>query len=655
MIYIVVRLDQMMEHAEWLNRQAEISLKRLLPRIEDQLGGVEDAHLFYRRSAAEFPRLFALLHSLYGEQYDFFFHLEQVFLTAAQQFALRSPELKALDRKREAEPHWFQSEKMVGGVCYVDLFAGNINRLRTRIPYFKELGLTYLHLMPLFQSPPENSDGGYAVSDYRQVNPALGTMEDLSALATALRHEGISLVLDFVFNHTSNEHTWALQALAGDETYQNYYHMFPDRTLPDAYEANLREIFPEQAPGSFTYLDRLGKWVWTSFYNFQWDLNYRNPEVFNAMLGEMLFLANQGVEVLRLDAVAFIWKQMGTACESLPQAHTIIQAYNALTRIAAPALLFKSEAIVHPDDVASYISWEEAPLSYNPTLMALTWEALATRNVGLLRHSMARRFTMPEDCTWINYVRVHDDIGWTFADEDAAELWINGFHHRRFLNDFYTGKFEGSFAMGLPFNYNPRTGDMRISGTAASLAGLEQAIKRKDDHLLDMAIRRLLMIHSIIMSVGGVPLLYLGDEVSTLNDYNYLRDPGKAEDSRWVHRPAFDWNRAEQRHQADSFIGRMFQGLHTMINVRKATPALGRGMTTFFPTQNDHVLGFVRSRKVLILASFSEHPQTVSRDVLSAYALLNGKVRDLLSGKKIELPAQLELEPYQYRWLQYQD
>ena len=375
---------------ENLTREAQITLNRLLPRLENVRLKKKDKAVFIDRLEAHFPHAFQLLHALYGDRYDFFYHLEQIFDVLAQTWAERSSDLKALDARREVNPLWFQSEQMVGGVCYVDLFAEDLNGLRDRIPYFKSLGLTYLHLMPLFKAPEGKSDGGYAVSDYRQVNPALGTMDDLTALAAALRQEGISLVLDFVFNHTSNEHPWALQALAGDEAYQDYYWLFEGRSLPDQYEQNLREIFPDQAPGSFTYNETLNKWLWTTFNHFQWDLNYSNPAVFTAMLGEMLFLANQGVEALRLDAVAFIWKQMGTTCENLPQAHQIIQAYNALVSIAAPAMIFKSEAIVHPEYVASYIHHDECQISYNPTMMALLWEALATREVKLLRHSMSK-------------------------------------------------------------------------------------------------------------------------------------------------------------------------------------------------------------------------------------------------------------------------
>jgi len=451
-------------------RQAQVSLERLLPRLEAQWPtAAEEAgwRLFAQRLTTHFPRLFHLLHQLYGQRDDFFDHLESILLTASRLALARPPELRALDAAREAKPGWFQSNQMVGGVCYADLFAGDLKGLRDKIAYFKELGLTYLHVMPPFLSPAGNSDGGYAVSSYRQVQPALGTVDDLAALAAELRRNGISLVLDFVFNHTSDEHEWAWQARAGNAAYRDFYRVFPDRVMPDAYERTLREIFPDEHPGAFTFVPDMQGWVWTTFHSFQWDLNYSNPAVFNAMAEEMLRLANLGVEILRLDAVAFTGKRLGTACENLPEAHWLIQAFNALARIAAPALLFKSEAIVHPDEVVRYIGPDECQLSYNPLLMALLWNSLATRKVRLLAQALRQRSDIPPECAWVNYVRGHDDIGWTFSDEDAALLGVKGYDHRRFLNLFYTGRFPGSFAAGLPFQENPKTGDSRISGTCA--------------------------------------------------------------------------------------------------------------------------------------------------------------------------------------------
>lgn len=642
-----------MDYQEWLEQQAQLTIERLLPRCEDILMQLDDGDIFVTRVKAEFPRLFALLHHLYGKEYDFFYHLEGILIQAAEMFASRPSELRKLDKEREANPTWFQSEKMLGAVCYVDLFAGNLSKMHDRIPYFREMGVTYLHLMPLFNVPETNNDGGYAISDYRTVRPDIGTMQDLAELASELRREGISLVLDFVFNHTSDEHQWAKKALAGDVQFQNYYYMYPDRSVPDIYERTLREIFPEQAPGNFTYKEEVEKWVWTSFYNFQWDLNYKNPEVFNAMAGEMLYLANQGVEVLRFDALAFIWKEIGTSCESLPEAHMIIQAYNALMKIVAPAMTFKSEAIVHPDDVASYISWEECPLSYNPTMMALLWDALATRQVNLLQTSMAKRFAIPEKCAWVNYIRVHDDIGWTFADEEAQELGINAYDHRRFLNEFYIGRFDGSFAVGEPFGYNEKTGDMRISGTAASLTGLEQAIERKDDLLGEMAIKRLLLVHSVILSAGGIPLIYMGDEIAQLNNYDWRNDPEKKDDSRWTHRQPHDWEATKLRDDKSTIQGQMFQGLLRLIKIRQSSPALGEGSSTFFPTQNEHVFGYIRSQSVLILANFSEREQSITSNVLNAYADLSNSVFDLRTQKEVEIGKEIVLAPYQFLWWQY--
>ncbi|MDZ4670102.1 MAG: amylosucrase [Phototrophicales bacterium] len=642
-----------MSSTNWLHDEAQIALERLLPRITPLFADKNILYAqFLARAQRHFPLAFENLYKVYSGRYDFFYHLEQILLTTAQKFILRSKDLHTLDEQREATPTWFNQPNIVGGVCYVDLFADNLAGLRKKIPYFKELGLTYLHLMPLYAVPEKNSDGGYAVSNFREVNPALGTMDELTRLAMELRNNGISLVMDFVFNHTSDEHAWAKRALAGEKRYQNYYYFYPDRSLPNRYEKTLREIFPEQAPGNFTYIEPLDRWAWTTFNTLQWDLNYTNPEVFNAMLSEMLFLANIGTEVLRLDAVAFVWKQMDTTCENLPEVHHIIRAFNALVQIAAPAMVFKSEAIVHPDDVVSYISPEECQISYNPTYMALLWEALATREVKLLRHSMSKRFDLPTGTAWINYVRVHDDIGWSFADEDAREVGIRGFDHRLFLNQFYTGKFSGSFASGVPFNYNPSNQDMRICGTTASLAGLERGLAGGNPLFSENALRRIILLHSLIISTGGIPLIYIGDEVGTLNDYSYEQDPHKKADSRWVHRPKFDWERADQRQDELNPVGRIFSALQGLIRIRKNHAAFSDPQTQFVDVQNGHVLGFIRNQSVFVLANFSEYAQTVSKAVLRAYWGQPDHIADLVSDTPpVEIGGDIRLEPYQFMWL----
>ena len=493
-----------------LELESKRSLTRILSVLDLGMLSNTGQKAFESRLNAQFPALFVLLFDIYGHRYDFHFHLQQLVTNLLNGFSVRSSKLKKADQRRLANPHWYQQQNMLGMACYVDLFAGDLKTLRSKIPYLQSLGITYLHLMPLYDAPQGDSDGGYAVSDYRKVNADLGSTDDLIALAQALNDTDISLVLDFVFNHTSDEHQWAQAAIAGEQEFIEYYYMFDDRGLPDLYEQNLREIFPQVRRGNFTWNEAAKKWVWTTFNNFQWDLNYSNPAVFNAITDEMLFLANLGCGGLRLDALAFVWKEMGTSCENQDKAHTLIKAFNACLQIVAPAVVFKSEAIVHPDEVIKYIDKKECQLSYNPLLMALIWDSLATRETKLLSASMRESFSISPDCAWVNYARSHDDIGWTFDDDVAQHLGINAHDHRHFLNQFYTGRFAGSFATGVAFGENPSTGDCRVCGSLASLAGLEQAIQLNDPHLLEHAIQRILLVHSVILSIGGIPLLYSG-------------------------------------------------------------------------------------------------------------------------------------------------
>ncbi len=620
----------------------------LRPRLAALFTDDTQCTIFLTRLEERFVALTDLLLSLYGKRPDVAKQLEQILVTAAQAFIARPPALHTLDASRDAR--WFQNERMVGGVCYVDLYAGNLAGIHACIPYFQELGLTYLHLMPLFRSPSPFNDGGYAVSSFREVNPHLGTMAELADLATELRTHGISLVLDMVMNHTSDEHEWALHAKEGKLIYQDYYRMFPDDTLPKRYEQTLREIFPAQAPGNFTYVPEVQRWVWTTFYHYQWDLNYANPALFNAMLGEMLFLANQGVEVLRLDAVPFLWKELGTNCENLPQTHDIIAALNLLIQIAAPAMIFKAEAIVHPDEIVKYIG-RECALSYNPLLMVLLWEALASGWTHLLQHSMIKRFNIPANAAWVNYVRSHDDIGWGFANEDCAEVGIDGGIHRLFLNAFYTGQVEGSFAAGLPFGYNPRTGDMRICGTTASLAGLEQALHNGDANAIDLAIGRIQALMGVIFAVGGIPLLYLGDEVGTLNDYSYRYDAAKAADNRWVHRPFANLQAMAQRHDPTTVAGRIFGTLQRLIALRKSHPIFAAEHPTYWlQNENNHTVLFVRQQgqqALYVIVNFSVWPQSIDlrRFVMGQHTT------DLLTDTAYERDTSLTLPPYGLVWL----
>lgn len=623
--------------------------------VRDTRVAAADRDVFLRRLPQQLPRIVTSLSAVYGSGPEIWDVVARAVLTAWDAYAERPADLRDLDRQREGAAPWFTSREAVGGVCYVDRYAGTIAGLREQIPYFRELGLSYLHLMPLYESPAGNSDGGYAVSSYRRVDPVLGTMEELAELAAELRSQGIALVLDFVFNHTSNEHEWARAAAAGDPHFERFYWIHRDRTLPDAFERTAREIFPDDHPGVFTRVDSTPagraaspfdpdpRWVWTTFHRFQWDLNYANPEVFHAMAGEMLFLANQGAQVLRLDAVAFIWKQLGTTCESQPQVHDLLRAFRAVAALAAPAVEFKSEAIVHPDEVIRYVHPEQCALSYNPLQMALTWEALATRDVTLLSAALAERHETPEGTAWVNYVRGHDDIGWTFSDDDAARLGVDPAGHRRFLNAFYTGRHPGSFADGVAFQDNPRTGDCRICGTTASLLGLEAEP--------GPAVDRILLAHSLAMSTGGVPLVYLGDEVGQLNDPHWSQEPGHGDDARWVHRPRRREADHERRHDLFSVQGRIFGGIRGMIAVRRSTPEFEGTTLIPFDTHNSHVLGYQRPGEhslVLCLANVSDWSQFVTGETLSG---LLPTATLLHAQSEVDLRGGILLEAHGFRWL----
>jgi amylosucrase len=491
----------------------------------------------------------------------------------------RDPELARLDLVRQLDPGWFQSERMVGYACYADRFAGTLDGVRRHVDYLRELGVTYLHLMPVLQPRDGDNDGGYAVADYRQVRGDLGTMADLRALAADLRANGISLVADLVLNHVAREHAWAAAARAGDERYRRYFHVFEDRTLPDAYEATLPEVFPDFAPGNFTWDDDLRGWVWTTFNEWQWDVRWANPDVFVEYADIVLFLAQAGVEVVRLDAIAFVWKELGTTCQNRPQVHAITQALRALVRVAAPAVIFKAEAIVAPQDLVHYLGrgthhGKVSDLAYHNSLMVQVWSMLAARDVRLAARALQAMPPVPSSTAWITYVRCHDDIGWAVDDRDAAAVGLDGHLHRAFLSDWYSGEFPGSPAEGLVFQYNPATGDRRISGSAAGLLGLDRAVRDDDEAAVTRAVNRLLLAHAMVAGFGGIPVLWMGDELGLPDDADWASEPGHADDNRWVHRPRMPWDRAGLRHTSGTVEERVFAGVRHVLRVRAETAHL---------------------------------------------------------------------------------
>src|SRR3984957_3841991 len=566
----------------------------------------------------------------------------------------RPAPLRVLVGRREIDPAWLQRSRMIGYVCYADRFAGSLRGVRQHLDYLAELGVTYLHLMPLLRPRDGDSDGGYAVADYGAVDPRVGSLADLEVLAAELHGRGIALCIDLVLNHTAREHEWARKAQAGDPACREMYLIYPDRTAPDAYEATLPEVFPDTAPGSFTEVPGLG-WVWTTFHDYQWDLNYANPAVFRQMLATMLTLANRGVDVLRLDAAPFLWKRPGTDCQNQPEAHLLLQAFRALTRLAAPGLVLKAEAIVGPEMLVGYLGAHdryrpECDLAYDNQLMVMLWSTLASRDVRLAEHALSRRRPAPAPTAWVSYLRCHDDIGWAVSDADAAAAGLGGFEHRRFLSEFFAGRFPGSFARGALFQENPLTGDARISGMAASLCGIESAVSAGDEAAPPPSIRRLESIYAVAFSFGGIPLIYMGDELALRNDSGWADDPAHAEDNRWMHRPPMDWDAAARRHDPGSVEGRVFGALRELASARQSLLALRSGGTTeILPTENRSVLAYrrahPRSTPFLALTSFSDSAQRVEASIIERAGLRHARHAHSTTGEfapadgRIELPA----------------
>ncbi len=578
---------------------------------------------------------------------------------AARAFLVRDPDLELLDQRRTLEPDWLQSPEQLGYAAYTDRFAGTLADVRERIPYLRELGVTYLHLMPLLASRPGDDDGGYAVSDYRTVRPDLGTVDDLRRLATDLRAQGISLVLDLVLNHVAREHPWAVAAREGSARHRAYFHVYPDRELPDAYERTLPEVFPDFAPGSFTWDDDLGGWVWTTFNAFQWDVAWDNPDVFLEYADVVLFLAGLGVEVLRLDAIAFLWKRMGTNCQNQPEVHDLTQALRAVARMGCPAVAFKAEAIVGPDDLLQYLGTglhhgKVSDLAYHNSLMVQVWSMLATQDAVLGGHALRSLPPAPADTAWVTYLRGHDDIGWAISDEDAAAVGLSGPLHRAFLSDWYAGTFPGSTAEGLVFQENPATGDRRISGTTASLTGLAAARRAgANPAAVALAVARVLLGHALVLGWGGVPVLWSGDELALPNDPHWADEPGHQADNRWAHRPRLPEAARALRHDPTSVEGQVFAGLRCLAAARASLPQLHAGVPReVLELADPGVLPVLRRHPVgpmLGLYNVTATWRPWSAATLSAF----GVTRDVLAGAAPEVDGGgwVWLPPYAALWL----
>jgi Glycosidases len=618
----------------------------------------KDLSEFLVRLGAQFGEVFAKFSRLYGDRADFTNRFSELVLALAEMHLAREPELRDLDRQREEDKDWIMSPNWVATMLYVDRFSKNLKGFMQKIDYLEELGVNYVHLMPLLKMPQEANDGGYAVSDYRTVEKRFGSMADIRNIAKTFRAKNMLLELDLVLNHTSNEHEWAKKALQGEKEYQDMYYMYDDRSMPDAFEQTLPEIFPENAPGNFTYLPTINKWVFTVFNTYQWDLNYTNPKVFIEMIKILLNLANQGVDVLRLDAVAFMWKKLGTQSQNLDEAHILLQLFKACTKIAAPGAIFKAEAIVQPIEIVKYLGGgtvDECEIAYNASYMVYLWDAMATQNKRILEHGLQNIPRLPKGTTWINYIRCHDDIGLGYADQDILAAGYNPFDHKQFMISYYVGEFAGSPAKGQRFMYNPKTQDARITGATATLLGLEKGLEEDNAELIEQAIRKTLLMHSGIMSFGGIPLVYYGDELACTNDYSFLEDPSKQDDNRWLNRPIIDWKKAAKRNDAGTIEHRVFSALKHMIALRKSIPEFyNENNYQLVKNENQHVFSFLRERdwhKTLVLMNMSAQQQTLSQAILEQTGF-GHYVYDQYQQQDITLNnGVLALEPFQFLWL----
>ncbi|MCW3090221.1 MAG: ams [Ferruginibacter sp.] len=545
------------------------------------------------------------MHFLYNELYGHHPKQEEIFGTlidtVATAYANRSPALKQTDRKKEDAGHWFLSNEITGMSLYVDRFCGSLGNLEKKLYYFKDLGVNLLHLMPLMESPAGESDGGYAVADFRKVDKRFGTLEDLQQLQAEMSDSNMYLVMDIVLNHTSHHHQWAQKAKEGHQQYQEYFYMYDDRTIPDEFDKTMPDIFPESSPGNFSWVPECNKWAMTVFHNYQWDLNYSNPLVFIEMLDTVFFYANLGVDILRIDAPAFIWKQMGTTCQNLPLAHTILQLIKQCVHTATPGMALLGEAIVSPREIMKYFgtgayTTKECDFAYNATQMALQWDALATGDSRIMLAAQDELLQKPFGASWITYTRCHDDIGLGYDDHLIAEAGFTPYDHRKFLKDYYAGIYVGSPAMGALFSVNPKTQDARISGSLASLCGLEKAIHENYSAGIQISIDKILLMQAHSFFIGGIPMLFYGDEAGYTNDYSYLEDPAKSYDNRWMHRPVIDWERNKQTAVEGTVEQRIFSGTRRLIEIRKSLEVVSDHKNLYWlRPHNIHVAGFLRS------------------------------------------------------------
>ncbi len=629
-----------------------------LLKNETDFAGADN--LFYSRFLANASDILSLYNELYQNHPAGKEVFNRLLQTIVKGYRGRRSVLRERDNHKLAEDHWFLSNDLAGMSLYVDRFCGDIANLTTKLDYLKNLGINFLHLMPLFESPGNESDGGYAVSNFRKIDDRFGTLYDLHLVQELMRRNNMYLMLDIVLNHTSRKHEWAKKARDGNKEYQDYFYFFDNRTLPDEYDRSMPEIFPESAPGNFTYVPECDKWVMTVFHNYQWDLNYTNPMVFVEMLDIIFFYANLGIDLLRIDAPAFIWKQPGTTSQNLPQAHTLLRLIKQCVQVATPGMALLGEAIVAPREIMKYFGTGrytagECDFAYNATQMALQWDALATGDIRVMMAAQREISGKPFGTSWITYTRSHDDIGLGYEDYMIEEPGWNAFGHRNFLKDYFAGIFPGSPASGALFSSNPKTGDARISGTLASLCGLEKALNSGDQNSVSQSIDKILMMQALSFFIGGMPMLFYGDELGYTNDYSYLEDPGKSYDNRWMHRPVMDWDRIRQIEITGTTEERIFSGTRKLLQIRRQLPALADlGNLVWLTPQSNHVASFMRiakDQRLYGLFNFSKEKVFISWYIFKEHGNQPHQLFDHWSGVHYEVGTDREtlmLNPYSF-------
>ncbi|MBM6948428.1 alpha-amylase family protein [Mordavella massiliensis] len=606
----------------------------------------EADRIFAERLGRHHDELRWLYMELYGNDAMFAELCEQM----KRYYDQRNAKLKKLDREREAAGAWYRKRDMLGMMLYIDNFAGNIRGVQEKLSYLEKCHVNYVHLMPFLDTPKGRSDGGYAVADFRKVRPDLGTMEDLAALAEQCHDRGISLCMDFVMNHTSEDHEWAKRARQGDGEYMSRYFFCADPAIPAEYEKTVPQVFPTTAPGNFTYLPQMGHFVLTTFYPYQWDLNYGNPRVFNEMMYNFLYLANQGMDIIRIDAVPYIWKQMGTNCRNLPQVHTIVRMMRMIGEIVCPGIVLLGEVVMEPDKVAPYFGTVEKPechMLYNVTTMATTWNTVATRDARLLRKQMDIVCSLPREYTFLNYLRCHDDIGWGLDYGTLSSWGMREIPHKRFLNEYFQGKTEGSVSRGELYNEDPITQDARFCGTTASMCGVESAGFEQNAFMMEQAIRKDLMLHAYMFTQSGIPMLYSGDEVGQVNDYSYKEDPDKAPDSRYIHRGAFPWELADRIEEKGSVQEKIFAGLLRLEKIRAGEAVFGADAQVYTKDySDDSILWIVRrsgEEELHAVFNFSDEGKTIWMPERAVYT-------DLVTGVTEEVET-VELSGWDFLWM----